>query len=496
MKAAFVAAGSTSPKAGGAIFRARPAARGARGVTRFTPSPPGPGVSSAALPRPRVECVGGATRRIGVVAGPGSARVTELTPERSGNRPFFLDTVRRRRQDWRVAIEQSAQFALRSGSTWDDPFPMYASLRAHDPVHHVADGDYWFVSKFADVWEASRDAATFSSASGLTVRYDETETLGMGEAVPMVFLDPPAHTEFRRLVTKPLTPRRVADIEDDVRAFVVDRIERARADGETDIVAALFKPLPSFVVAHYLGVPAEDRERFDGWSGAIVQAVAGGDPMKAGAAFADLLGYFSELVERRRREPADDLTSDLVALGEDTVSVARILGFAFTMVTGGNDTITGMLSGAACLLTEHRDQRAALVADPSLLEPAVEELLRLTSPVQNLARTVTRDVTIRGVTIPKGRKVLLGYGSANRDEDEFGPDAELFHVGRRPTRILTFSSGTHYCIGAAAARLQGRVAIEELLRRCPDFEVDVAGGRYADGNYVRRHDSLPWRAAG
>ncbi len=312
----------------------------------------------------------------------------------------------------------------------------------------------------------------------------------------MVFLDPPEHTEFRRLVTKDLTPRKVSTIEPDIRQFVVERIEKMRAAGSADIVSELFKPLPSFVVAHYLGVPVEDRILFDRWTEAIVQAAASGDATSAGNAFTELLTYFAELVERRRSDPGDDIVSDLTQLGEDNVTVARILGFAFTMVTGGNDTITGMLSGSACLLTTNPDQRAKLIADRGLLQNAVEEMLRLTSPVQNLARTATRDVELRGVTIPAGRKALLCYGSANRDERVFGPTAEELDIERSINKILTFSYGTHYCIGAAAARLQARVALEELLARCPDFQVDVDAGRYAQGAYVRRHLSLPWSASG
>jgi cytochrome P450 len=371
---------------------------------------------------------------------------------------------------------------------------MYAELREHDPVHHVEHGDFWVLTRFDDVWSAAGDPATFSSAQGLTVAYDELATTGLAVAMPMVFLDPPAHTEFRRLVTRGLTPRRVSVIEPAVRAFVVERIESARAAGAVDIVAHLFKPLPSLVVAHYLGVPAEDRPLFDRWTEAIVQAAAAGKASAGGTAFAELLGYFAALVERRRVEPANDIVSDLAALGEDTVTLARILGFAFTMVTGGNDTTTGLLAGACCLLTERRDQRAKLLADPGLIPNAVEELLRLTSPVQNLARTTRRDVELHGVRIPAGKKVLLCYAAANRDPREFGPTAEELDVGRATAKILSFSYGTHYCIGAAAARLQGRVVLEEMLRRCPDFSVDVAGGRYAEGNYVRRHVSLPWSA--
>lgn len=393
-----------------------------------------------------------------------------------------------------ATVPTPPMFELRSGDTWRDPFGMYAALREEDPVHHHASGDFYVLSRFADVWNAAGDSATFSSAKGLTVHYGELEANPMGDAIPMVFLDPPEHTSFRRLVTKGLTPRKVSTIEPDIRRFVVERIEKVRTMGQADIVAELFKPLPSFVVAHYLGVPAEERSLFDGWTAAIVQAVGTGDPTTAGESFSELLTYFAGLVERRRTEPADDIVSDLTQMGEDNVSLARILGFAFTMVTGGNDTITGMLGGSACLLTQHEDQRARLLADPGLIPNAVEELLRLTSPVQNLARTATRDVEMHGVTIPAGRKALLCYASANRDERQFGPTAEAFDVERKISKILTLSYGTHYCIGAAAARLQARVALEELLARCPDFSVDIAAGRYAPGNYVRRHDSLPFAA--
>jgi cytochrome P450 len=391
-------------------------------------------------------------------------------------------------------VADAIPFELRGGEKWRDPFASYAWLREHDPVHHVAAGDYYVLTRFADVWGAAGDPATFSSASGLTVRYDEIAAAGMGAATPMVFLDPPEHTRFRTLVTGKLTKRKVAELEPAIRRFVVERIERLRGSGQGDIVAGLFKPLPSFVVAHYLGVPETDRALFDRWTEAIVQAAAEGDVMASGNPFTELLSYFGTLIEHRRCNPADDIVSDLAQLGEDTVTSARILGFAFTMVTGGNDTVTGMLGGSACLLTEHPEQRARLLADPGLLPNAVEEMLRLTSPVQNLARTAMRDVDLHGATIPCGRKVLLCYAAANRDRAEFGPTAEEIDVGRSITKILTLSYGTHYCIGAAAARLQSRVVLEELLARCPAFSVDVAGGVYANGPYVRRHVSLPFAA--
>jgi len=398
------------------------------------------------------------------------------------------------------------QFALRSGETWADPWPMYAALRDSDPVHHVVpdnpDHDYWVLSRHADIWSAARDHETFSSAQGLTVNYNELELIGLADNPPMVMQDPPVHTEFRKLVARGFTPRQVEAVEPKVREFVIDRIERLRAAGGGDIIAELFKPLPSMVVAHYLGVPDADRARFDGWTDAIVAASASGPAgvVSAGDAVMSMMGYFSELIERRRREPGDDTVSHLVAAGVgadgDISGVLSILAFTFTMVTGGNDTTTGLLGGAVQLLHQCPEQQQLLARQPELIGDAVEEFLRLTSPVQGLARTTTRDVTIADTIVPAGRKVFLLYGSANRDERQFGPDAGELQVTRRPRNILTFSHGAHHCLGAAAARLQSRIALTELLARCPDFEVDDAGIVWAEGSYVRRPVSVPVRLAG
>lgn len=365
---------------------------------------------------------------------------------------------------------------------------MYRELQDHDPVHHVTQTDsqdnFWFLSRFNDVFEAARDTLSFSSTQGLTV--EPGSGVDMGEATPLVFLDPPDHTTFRRLVGSSFTPRQVSAIEEDVRNFTVERIEDLRTAGGGDIVAHLFKPLPSFVVAQYLGVPAQDRVLFDHWTEQIVAAAAQGQTGNAESGIVDLLAYFTDLIERRRSVPGDDLISHLIDLGENTVTDSWILGFAFTMVTGGNDTTTGLLGGSALLLSEYHDQRKKLIDDPALIPVAIEELLRLTTPVQNLARTTNHSVTIRNTTIPKGAKVLLGYGAANRDRREFGDNAEQLDVERNPTRILSFGYGAHHCLGAAAARLQGRVALEELLARCPSYVVDGDHMTYATGNYVRR----------
>jgi cytochrome P450 len=397
--------------------------------------------------------------------------------------------------------ETGAIFEPRGAEGWRDPFPMYEALRDLDPVHHVPDNgegeDYWVLSRFEHVFEAAVDASTYSSASGLTFSYGEMGKLGLES--PIVMMDPPEHTALRKLAVKRFTPQQVRSLDPMIREFVVTRVEKMREQGEADAVAELLKPLPSLVVAHSLGVPREDRGLFDRWTSAIVDAGAGGNVLQAGEAVGELVGYFSSLIEERRKQPRDDMISALVLgrlKGGAEVSLAKILGMAFTMVAGGNDTVTGLLGGSLELLTRHPEQRALLIRDPSGIPNAVEELLRLTSPVQGLARTATRDVQLEGRTIPMGRKVLLLYASANRDEREFGPDAGTLDVTRRIRRHLGFSYGPHHCIGAALARQQGRIVLEEILSRCPDFSVGPEAGRFSEGPFVRRYVSLPFAAKG
>jgi cytochrome P450 family 130 len=406
-----------------------------------------------------------------------------------------------------TTLSHEPRFQLATAETWPNPWPMYRALRDHDPVHHVVpearpDHDYYVLSRHADIWAAARDHETFSSAQGLTVNYGELDLIGLQDNPPFVMQDPPVHTEFRKLVSRGFTPRQVEAVEPKVREFVVERIERLRANGGGDIVAELFKPLPSMVVAHYLGVPEEDRAQFDGWTDAIVAANTGaggigGALETVGGAVGSMMAYFTELIERRRHEPEDDTISHLVAAGVgadgDITGTLSVLAFTFTMVTGGNDTTTGMLGGSVQLLHQRPDQRRVLAENPDLIADSVDELLRLTSPVQGLTRTATRDVTIGDTTVPAGRRVLLLYGSANRDERQYGPDAADLDVRRCPRNILTFSHGAHHCLGAAAARMQSRVALTELLSRCPDFDVDEADIGWAGGSYVRRPLSVPFR---
>ncbi|HEY9314873.1 cytochrome P450 [Williamsia sp.] len=398
-------------------------------------------------------------------------------------------------------VSHGAAYELRSGDTWRDPWKMYADLRDHDPVHRVRsanpDHDFWVLTRHADVSRAADDWKTFTSSQGLTTTYGELESIGLADNPPMVMQDPPAHTNFRKLVSRGFTPKQVTEVEPAVREFVRAKIAMLAEAGSGEIVTDLYKPLPSMVVAHYLGVPESDRVAFDGWTEAIVGADTS-DLSKAGdtatAAVLEMMAYFGTLIEYRRTHPGEDTISHLVkaGVGEDdsTEGLLSILAFTFTMVAGGNDTTTGVLGGATELLAQNPGQRAALVEDPGLIGDAVDEFLRLTSPVQGLARTTTAPATFGDHTIPAGRKVLLCYGSANRDPRAFGDNADRLDVTRRPRQILTFSRGAHYCLGAAAARMQARVTLTELLARCPEFTVDPESITYAPGNYVRRPTTM------
>lgn len=382
-----------------------------------------------------------------------------------------------------------------------DPYPSYAWLREHEPVHHHAktaqSPAYWALSRFEDVWEAVREPAVFSSAQGLTFFPDEIGQLGLAPTI--VMLDPPRHTQLRGLIGRGFTPKRVASLAESIRSFVRARVDDLR-DGAADFHQAFSAPLPTFVLAELLGVPPADRARFGPWVSALTRlqndafATPGADGI---AAVAEMFEYFGAVIADRRAHPHDDLIGALVEAtldgpdGPEQLTDWDILGFCFVMVAGGNDTTASLISHGVALLTEAPVQRALLLADRSLIPGATMEFLRLEGSVQGLCRTTTRPVTVRDVEIPAGEKVLMLYAAANRDEREFGEDADVLDVRRTPPRQLGFSSGPHFCIGNHLARLQAQVAFEELLAALPDLKVDVTAGTRHESAFVRGWVSLP-----
>jgi hypothetical protein len=234
---------------------------------------------------------------------------------------------------------------------------------------------------------------------------------------------------------------------------------------------------------------------FDTWTEKIVAGAIQNEDSEGLDAIIELTSYFTELIEWRKSRPGEDLISELLEMGEEKVSIMWILGLAFTMITGGNDTTTGLLGGSAVLLTENPDQRKLLLEDLRLLPEAIEELLRMTSPVQGLSRVLLEDFDAHGEKIPSGSRVLLGYGSGNRDEREFGKDSEKLNIRRKIKRTLGFGSGAHLCLGASVARLQSSIALNGILRNFPDFYADQNSSTYATGNYVRRHTHLAFHSS-
>jgi cytochrome P450 family 130 len=390
-----------------------------------------------------------------------------------------------------------------------DPYPAYDWLREHDPVHHhPADHRapaFWALSRFEHVWDAVRRPEVFSSASGLTFFEDEIGQLGIPPTI--VMLDPPRQPRLRALIGRGFTPKRVTALEGRIRGFVrarLDEIAARHAGGEpVDFHTDFASTIPTYVLAELFGLPEEDRRLFAPWVQALTQlqndgfgaAALTGSHAPPGAlqAMAEMMEYFSAEIADRRRHPEDDLLGALVdaELDGDRLDDWDILGFCFVVVAGGSDTTASLISHAVMLLDNAPDQRQLLLDEPDLIGGALLEFLRLESSVQGLARTTLADVEIDGVTIPAGQKVMMLYGAANRDPREFGDDANLLDVRREIPRHLAFSSGPHFCVGSHLARLQARIALEELLGAHPDVSVDPSAGRRHQSAFVRGWVSLP-----
>jgi len=355
---------------------------------------------------------------------------------------------------------------------------VYRVLRDDHPVYRDPDHRFFAVSRFADVWSAVHDWATFSSDHVV-----EADAL----MPQMIYMDPPRHTDLRALVSRAFTPKRIADLEPRIRELAAELVDALLAAGGGDLVHDFAAPLPSTIAGELIGVPPEHLESFRSWTEQFI-AISGPEDF-AGAA-ANIYELFAELLADRRRAPRDDLMSALIAAEVDgeRLSDEELLGFSFLLLIAGNDTTTSLIGNGAELLARHPDQRAELRDDPTLIPGAIEEMLRIEAPTQVLPRTAMRDTELHGVEIPEGSRVMLIWGAANLDDREF-PEPERFDVHRKVTRHLAFGHGAHHCLGAALARLEGRVAFEELLRRAPDYEVAGTPTWYPS-NWARAYEHL------
>jgi cytochrome P450 len=371
----------------------------------------------------------------------------------------------------------------------EDPYPVYRRLRDEFPVHHNARLRFYTLSRHADVLAALQTPELYISGKGVYVGMPEGSEEATGQFPLLITTDRPRHTQLRALVSRAFTPRRIARLEPRIRAIARELLDDVKGRSEFDLVREFSGPLPTIVIAELLGVPAEDQEWFKEKSIAVAQF----DPTKprdaASMAPALELGrYLADVFAARRREPRDDLISALLAaeIDGERLNDIELIGFGFLLLVAGNETTTNLISNAAILLDRHRDQRRLLLEDPGRIPGAIEEFLRYDSPVQGLARTTAAPVTLHGVTIPEGRKVLLLFGSANHDERAI-PDADRFDVLRTPNPHVAFGFGAHFCLGANLARLEARVAFEELLARLPDYRMTQSR--------VERHSSGPIRGA-
>jgi cytochrome P450 len=377
-----------------------------------------------------------------------------------------------------------------------DPYPVWKRLRDDAPVYYNDRHDFYALSRYADVDAANRNPKTFSSAHSTVLEMmspDVQGTPGM-----MIFTDPPEHARLRRLVNRAFTPRRITEMEKDIRALCSRLLDATRDRPTFDYVQDFGALLPANVIATFLGVPESDREavRHTIDQMFFIDEQTGMNNDISAMAGAELYSYIGQQLEERRARPRDDLMTDLVQaeiVEEDgcrRLTPEETVNFAVLLVAAGTETVARLVGWAGVELAAHPDQRAELVEDFSLIPNTVEELLRYEAPSPVNGRWTTQDVELHGVLIPTDSKVLLLTGSAGRDERAY-PDPDRFDIHRRIDRHMSFGYGVHLCIGAALARLEGRIAVEETLRRYPTWEVDLCNAVLLFTSTVRGYSTLP-----
>jgi cytochrome P450 len=378
-----------------------------------------------------------------------------------------------------------------------DYFEVLRSLRDDAPVNRFAPG-MATVARYEDVREVSRDPQRFNSGGGALVN-DPVRTGTQPDGMPrsILFMDPPEHAGHRKLLNREFTPRSVGGLEARVRALACEVLDRAPAREPIDAVDLLTAPFPMLVIAELMGIADGDRADFRRWSDATIESTDR-PPGETLEAVIELHGFLSAHLEAKRRDPGDDLVSMLVRGSVDgrALSTDELIMFLLTLLVAGNETTRTLLSGGLIALAEHPDQRAGLAADPGGTATAVEECLRWVTPIQTFCRTVVADTTGGGHAVGAGDYLIMLYASANRDERAFGPDAGRFDVTRpvNPAH-LAFGFGEHLCLGAALARLEARVFLDELLRRYPTYVLDGEPERVAS-TLIAGIRSLPVVLAG
>ncbi len=387
-----------------------------------------------------------------------------------------------------------------------DPYPVWKRLRDEAPVYHNERYDFWALSRYDDVLAGLLDWETFSSARGILLESIDTSdtfdpAIGLQGFPPMmIMMDPPRHDRLRKLVGRTFTPRRVGLLEARVRELCAEFLDPHRGGDTFDYMAECGSKIPAIMIGALMGVPVEEQDEVRHQIDLMMRYEDGPMSEEKAGSFGFLSSYVQQLVRARRTEPADDMISDLIAVeaeidDEGTTSpltTEEIVGFANLLIAAGTETTARLIGWAMVLLARHPDQRKVLLDDPGALPNAIEELLRYEAPSPIQSRYVMRDFERHGVTIPQGARVALLNGAADRDERHFA-EPDRFDVRRKIDRHLAFGYGVHFCIGAALARLEGRLVLDETLARFPSWEVDEPSVELVRTSTVRGPQSLSFR---
>jgi cytochrome P450 len=370
-----------------------------------------------------------------------------------------------------------------------DPYPVYRRLRDEAPCYVNEEQGWYALSRYDDVLDASQQPLLYSSAEGTTIERIDTAAL----PPMMIFMDPPSHDVQRKIVSRVFTPRAIADLEPFVRAAAKDCLEPLRENGGGDFVEEFSAIVPMNVIMELLGVPAADRNQLRLWMDAGLERTETPPyiPRSALEALAQSTAYWQSLIAEARVTPSNGLVSGLV---QQDLTDDEVMGFCALIGGAGTETLTKLLANAVVLFQRNPGEWTKVLADPGVIPGAIDETLRYWAPSQYQGRVLTDEVTMHGVTMPSGARVLLLTGAANRDERQY-PDADRFDIGRQSHVPLGFGNGVHFCLGAALARLEGRVALEEFAQAFPRYEIDETKTRRVHMSNVHGYASVPFVAA-
>jgi cytochrome P450 len=401
-----------------------------------------------------------------------------------------------------TASESPVEFDPFADVFFDDPYEMYRRLRDEAPVYYSERYRFWALSRWEDVVAAHREWQTFSSTYGV-----DLATLRQNTPVSyasIIMMDPPDHDRLRALVSRVFTPRAVTALEPMIREVIGGYLDQLEGRDGFDAVAEFSGPFPVEIICRMLGVPEADRQQIRHWLDIGLHREPGQvDPTPEGVAAAIAgAAYYHTLVGEKRLHPADDMLTRLTQVTVDrgdgeltALDDIEIAGFAGLLGGAGAETVTKLVGNAVVLFARHPDQWQKVLDDPGRIPAAVEEILRYYPPSQYQGRYSVRDMTLHGVTIPAGYPVLLVTGAATRD-DRFFTDPDRFDIERPPSLALGLGYGIHSCLGAALARMESRVAIEELARRWPRYEIDESGLRRVQMSNVAGYSNVPVRVTG